>query len=275
MGTVHGRVLVIDDDPFMLKVICDLLQKAGFHVITQESPLGATQVIVRERIDAAVIDWNLPILQGDEVIRLLRTWDSIRELPVLLITGAPEPAVMRIREELPGVRVLSKDHLRQDLVPTLGSVVSSGKTVRGLSPIKSDQRGDFASAPQRPQMKELVPQLLAQVAESMPQVASVWSEAARGRVERVAPLLQTLEQLAGQARLLALEEAAMVISALAETLRAVPRDKKVPRDIRRAVEESMAALASLSSSSEGAFAMPPEPLIGRLQRARASLSAQS
>lgn len=273
MGTVHGRVLVIDDDPFMLKVICDLLQKAGFHVITQESPLGATQVIVRERIDAAVIDWNLPGLQGDEVIRLLRTWEEVRELPVLLITGAPSEALTRIRSELPGVRVLSKENLRQDLVPTLGSVVSSGKTVRGMSPIKPGKAGDFTSAPQRPQAKELVPQLLSQVADSMPMVASVWSEASRGRVERVAPLLQTLELLAGQANLLGLEEAAMVLTALADTLRAVPGDKKVPREVRRAVEESMAALASLASSAEGAFTMPPEPLVGALRRARAELSA--
>src|SRR4051812_49166762 len=99
MRTLHGRVLVIDDDPFMLKVITDLLKTAGFYVQAQESALGATQVILRDRIDAAVIDWNLPGLQGDDVIRLMRTWEQIRDLPVLLITGAPDDTLERIRDE--------------------------------------------------------------------------------------------------------------------------------------------------------------------------------
>jgi len=109
----------------MLRVITDLLERAGFSVITQASPVGATQAIVKERVDALVIDWNLPVVQGDEVVRLLRTWEDVRDLPVLLITGAPEDTLASIRAQLPGVRVLSKSKLREQLVVMLGSVFGS------------------------------------------------------------------------------------------------------------------------------------------------------
>jgi CheY-like chemotaxis protein len=269
MGTVHGRVLVIEDDPFMLKIISDLLVRAGFQVHARGSAIGATQVIVSERIDAAVIDWNLPGVQGDDVIRILRTWEDIRDLPVLLITGAPEDIVLRIRGELPGVRVLGKERLQDTLVKALGSVLDSGKTVRGMMPIKLDQDGDLAPQP-RPRAHDLVPQLLTQLAETLPLARAVWSEAVRGRREGVESVVQSLELLAGQARLLALEEAASLLQALTDTLSVLPSERRVPRDVRNAVESSMEALSSLTQGVDGAFTMPPEPLIGALRKARSS-----
>jgi CheY-like chemotaxis protein len=270
MGKVVGRVLVIDDDPFMLKVICDLLEGAGFKVLSQESPSGAAQVIVQERIDAAVIDWNLPGLQGDEVIRLLRTWDDVKDLPVLLVTGAPEETLQRIRSELPGVKVLAKDQLRAQLVSALGGVLSTNKTVQGLSPIKLGPQGDFVSAPQRSKPVDLIPQLLSQLAETLPQARSIWTAAAQGRPAKVDALVQSLELLAGQARLLALDEAASLLQALTETLNALPGGSKVPRDVRRAIDGGMEALDALTHGVDGAFTIPPEPLIGALRAARSS-----
>jgi CheY-like chemotaxis protein len=270
MRTLHGRVLVIDDDPFMLKVITDLLQKAGFQVQAQETAVGATQVIVRDRIDAAVIDWNLPGVQGDEVIRLLRTWEEMKDLPVLLITGAPEETLERIRNELPGVRVLAKEFLRDQLVGALGNVLGSGKTVRGLPPVSQDANGEFNLPPQRARAVDLVPQLLTQLAETLPVAKAVWGQAARGHREGVDSVVQSLELLAGQARLLALEEAASLLQALTDTLSVLPGERKVGRDVRRAVEGSIDALSTLTHSADGAFTVPPEPLIGALRKARSS-----
>jgi CheY-like chemotaxis protein len=272
MRTVLGRVLVIDDDPFMLKIIKDMLEKAGYKVLARESPVGATQVLVSERVDAAVIDWNLPGLQGDAVIRLLRTWEEVRELPVLLITGAPDDTVALLREQLPGVRVLLKEDMRTHLVSALGAVTGSGKTVRGLSPIKLGH--DMTATPRR-KADDLVPQLLVQLAETLPRFKAIWGEAAVGRRERVQTLVESLNLLAGQARLLALEEAASLLQALTETLDALPGERKVPRDARRAIEAGIEALTALADHGDGAFTIPPEPLIGALRKARSELPPAS
>jgi CheY-like chemotaxis protein len=272
MRTVLGRVLVIDDDAFMLRVISDLLEKAGFQVLVQESPVGATQVIMRERVDAAIIDWNLPTLQGDDVVRLLRTWDEVKNLPLLLITGAPDDTLETIRTELPGVIVLSKTNIREQLVATLGSILGSGNTVRGLMPVQIGKSGEPRSAPQaRPRSTDLVSQLLTELTGALPAVAALWSGVARGEREEIGSLTTKLERLAGQAQLLALHEAADLLNELSSTLRALPAQRKVPRDVRRAVEGGMAALSALPKTGDGAFTIPPEPLIGALRKAREEL----
>jgi CheY-like chemotaxis protein len=246
-----------------------LLERAGFQVVVQESPLGATQAIVNERIDAAVIDWNLPLVRGDEVIRLLATWDELKELPVLLISGAPEETLEQIRSELPGVAVLSKEQARNQLVNVLGQVISRGQTMRGIKPIDLGNGGEFASAPgARPPSPDLVAQLLAELAFAMSATDAAWSEAVRGKVERVHALVHSLDVLAGRARLLALEEAGDLLQALAETLCALPGDGAINSDVRRAIESGIAALSALPRSGRGAFTIPPEPLIGALRRAR-------
>jgi CheY-like chemotaxis protein len=270
MGTLHGRVLVIDDDPLMLRVITDLLEQAGYKVLARDSPTGATQVLVSERVDAAVIDWNLPGLQGDAVIRLLRTWEEVRDLPVLLITGAPNETVETLREQLPGVRVLMKDDLRTQLVSALGSITGTNKTVRGLMPIKLG-----SEAQPRRKAEDLVPQLLSQLAETLPRARTIWSEAAQGRRERMQTLIESLNLLAGQARLLALEEASSLLQALTDTLDALPGERKVPREAKRAIEAGIEALTALADHGDGAFTIPPEPLIGALRKARSELPPPS
>ncbi|MET0342209.1 MAG: response regulator [Polyangiales bacterium] len=272
VSNVHGRILVIDDDLFMQKVICELLQKAGYHVVVRDSALGATQVIVGERIDAAVIDWNLPVLNGDEVVRLLRTWDDVKDLPVLLITGAPIETLSRMQDELPDVRVLSKDALRTTLVSALGSVVGRNKTVRGMVPIKLGPKGEYEVPQPRAKAGDLVPDLLEQLAETLPIASTLWSDAARGKREPREQLVERFERLAGQARLLALEEAGSLLQAITDTLRVLP-NSRVSRDVKSAVDDGIAALSTLPETADGAFVVPPEPVIQALQRARDELSS--
>jgi two-component system response regulator PrrA len=269
MRRVLGRILVIDDDAAINRVIVKLLERAGFSVLVQESPLGATQAIVNERIDAAVIDWNLPLVRGDDVIRLLATWDELKDLPVLLISGAAEETLERVRAELPGIAVLAKDQMGECLVKVLGQVISRGQTIRGLKPIDLAGQGEFASAPgARPRSPDLVAQLLKELAEAMRSTSATWSETTQGKVERTHALAQGLDLLAGRARLLALKEAGDLLQALSETLGALPDDRAVSPDERRAIEDGIAALSALPRSGDGSFTIPPEPLIGALRRAR-------
>lgn len=274
MRRVLGRVLVIDDDPAINRVIVKLLERAGFSVVVQESPLGATQAIVNERIDAAVIDWNLPLVRGDEVIRLLSTWDEVKDLPVLLISGAPEETLERIRAELPEIAVLGKDHMAERLVKLLGLVISRGQTIRSLKPIDLGGEGEFAAAPDaRPRSPELVARLLKELAEAMNSTNAAWSEATQGKVERMRALADSLNLLAGRARLLALEEAGDLLQALSEALKTLPDDRAISTDEQRAIEGGIAALCALPRSGDGSFTIPPEPLIGALRRARSERPA--
>ena len=138
--------------------------------------------------------------------------------------------------------------------------------MRGLAPIKLG-----AEAATRRKAEDLVPQLLAQMSETLERARTIWGEAAQGRRERVATLVESLSLLAGQARLLALEEAASLLQALTDMLDALPSERKIPRDAKRAIEAGIEALTALAAHGDGAFTIPPEPLIGALNKARSEL----
>jgi len=117
------RILVIDDDELALQAISDVLEAAGYDVHSMVSPIGATQVIVSQKIEAAVIDLNMPVMRGDRFITLLRSWDKLRELPTLLISGDSQRTLDEISATLSGVAVVTKRRLQHSLVPALARIL--------------------------------------------------------------------------------------------------------------------------------------------------------
>ena len=95
MGTVLGRILVIDDDPLILKVMVDLLKNAGFWVIGRGSPLGATQLMINENLNVPItFDLrNVPVERfGSVEIRLYVGGEHRRTLPIWVLQSVPQEA---------------------------------------------------------------------------------------------------------------------------------------------------------------------------------------
>jgi CheY-like chemotaxis protein len=113
------RVLVIDDDEIALEATRSLLADAGFEVHCLASPIGATQVIMSKQIEAVVVDLNMPVMQGDRFIRLLRSWDKIRTIPTILLSGAPPATLQVVTKDLPGVVTISKNTMHRVLPETV------------------------------------------------------------------------------------------------------------------------------------------------------------
>jgi type IV pilus assembly protein PilB len=107
------RVLVVDDDSVCRKVAHQQLSKNGFDVAecgSGEEALARLQV--DERIGLVVLDLGLPGLQGDEVLRKLRETPATANLPVIVLTGSPDPELeVRLMEEG------ADDYIRKPLEP--------------------------------------------------------------------------------------------------------------------------------------------------------------
>lgn len=112
-------MLVIDDDEVVLEVIRELLEKAGYRVYCMVSPIGATQEIMTKQIQAVVVDLNMPVMQGDRFISLLRSWDKLRDIPTVLISGAAAETLASVALQLPGVGTVAKDSMHRMLPETL------------------------------------------------------------------------------------------------------------------------------------------------------------
>lgn len=77
-------VLLVDDDPQMIRVLRINLIARQYDVLTATTGLGALETAQQGRPDIVVLDLGLPDLDGVEVIRRLRAWT---EVPVIVLSG--------------------------------------------------------------------------------------------------------------------------------------------------------------------------------------------
>lgn len=130
-GKGSARVLVIDDDEVVLEVLRDLLESHGYTVHTMASPIGATRLIVSERIEAVVVDLNMPVMQGDRFIALVRSWDKISDIPTVLISGESAEQLDQATVGLPGVSKISKSTMHRTLPEALSRVLAHTRSAPG------------------------------------------------------------------------------------------------------------------------------------------------
>ncbi len=82
------RVLVIDDDPVVSRVLAHVLRDRGFVVRAAESGQAGLDAAREMGPNLAVVDLQLPDIPGADVIRALRSTPEGRKLPVIVLTAA-------------------------------------------------------------------------------------------------------------------------------------------------------------------------------------------
>ena len=83
------RVLVVDDEPQILRAIRTSLAARGHDVTTAPNGETALDVLAGDEVDVVVLDLGLPGIDGVEVIRRLRTWS---QTPVIVLSVADAQA---------------------------------------------------------------------------------------------------------------------------------------------------------------------------------------
>src|SRR5919109_3091627 len=79
------RVLVVDDEPVLLKALEALLTKKGHQVTALDSPITATQKLAQEDFDVALLDVKMPDLSGLELLTAVK--HRRPEVEVIMMTG--------------------------------------------------------------------------------------------------------------------------------------------------------------------------------------------
>jgi len=82
------KILVVDDFSTMRRIIKNLLRDLGL-TNTQEADDGATALPMLKEgdFDFVVTDWNMPGMQGIDLLKHIRADDKLKHLPVLMVTA--------------------------------------------------------------------------------------------------------------------------------------------------------------------------------------------
>src|SRR5215212_7719389 len=85
-------ILVIEDDPYISKLIGVLLEEAYYQALVASSAAEGFTLIEQHNPDLVILDWMLPDLPGDQVCRLIKARAAKTFLPVLMLTARGELA---------------------------------------------------------------------------------------------------------------------------------------------------------------------------------------
>lgn len=85
--TARGRILIVDDAPFNLRLLTAMLQDDGYEVRQAISGKFALQVVPIVKPDLILLDINMPEMDGYEVCRMLKDIPEVKEIPVIFISA--------------------------------------------------------------------------------------------------------------------------------------------------------------------------------------------
>jgi two-component system KDP operon response regulator KdpE len=78
------HLLVVDDEPQLLRAITPALRAAGYQVSTAESGAAALAMLASEGCDAVILDLGLPDMDGKQVIQRVREWS---DAPIVVLSA--------------------------------------------------------------------------------------------------------------------------------------------------------------------------------------------
>ena len=98
-GKSPKKVLVVDDDPLVLRILKDRLVEEGFLVTTTSSAFGATQLIEEQVPDVVIIDVMLPALPGNRIAALVRERMGSKGVRVVLYSSKDEAELAALAKD--------------------------------------------------------------------------------------------------------------------------------------------------------------------------------
>ena len=120
MNDMNRVILVVDDEPKIVKQARDYLEKGGFRVVTAGDGTTALAVARHERPDLIVLDLNLPGMDGLDVCRALRRESDV---PIIMLTARVEETDRLIGLELGADDYITKPFSPRELVARVRAVL--------------------------------------------------------------------------------------------------------------------------------------------------------
>ncbi len=118
------KILVVDDEESIRTVVSFTLEQAGYHVETAANGDEALEKVYAQTPDLILLDLMMPMVDGWEVLRLLRANPETEKIPVVLLTAKGE-----IRDKMFALQQGASDYIakpfaKQDLLTRIGELLA-------------------------------------------------------------------------------------------------------------------------------------------------------
>jgi len=89
------RILIVDDDPAVLRTMRLKLDREGYQVTTAENGFEAGVIVSQQRPDLVLLDLYMEGIDGFDVCRTIKSDDNLKQIKVLAISGANDDQIER------------------------------------------------------------------------------------------------------------------------------------------------------------------------------------
>ena len=117
-GEFRKSILIVDDDPQYLTMVREWL-KGTYKVAMANSGLQAIKWLGKNKVDLILLDHEMPVTSGPQVLEMLRSDSETRDIPVMFLTGKSDKesvmAVVELRPEGYFLKSIQKDELLEKL----------------------------------------------------------------------------------------------------------------------------------------------------------------
>ena len=82
------KVLIVDDFSTMRRICKHLLKQIGFtNIVEADDGTTALNVLKKEKVELVLTDWNMPKMNGLELLKAIRKDPNLKHLPVIMVTA--------------------------------------------------------------------------------------------------------------------------------------------------------------------------------------------
>jgi CheY-like chemotaxis protein len=103
------KILIVDDSEVCRELTKHILQQNGYEMAELNSALGLSRALQKERPDLVLIDVNMPALQGDLAIGIVRRYNILR-CPIVFYSAQPPERLRELTEKTGANGFIHKDN---------------------------------------------------------------------------------------------------------------------------------------------------------------------
>ena len=118
-----SKVVIVDDEPFILMMLEDRLRAAGIGVVTLRESINALEVIRKEMPDLIILDWMMPEVSGLELCISLKKDPDLNNIPIFMLTAKGRDTHQRLGLECGVTRYIKKPFSPRALVEMVRKAV--------------------------------------------------------------------------------------------------------------------------------------------------------
>lgn len=111
-----AAVLIVDDVPDNLDILCRSLGRADYDVLVATSGVQAIDIATRARPELILLDVMMPGMDGHETCRRLKAQESTRGIPVIFLTALTQPEQIVEGFRVGGIDYMTKPFHQEEVL---------------------------------------------------------------------------------------------------------------------------------------------------------------